>query len=225
MNPLPSSPGFPNKTPAPEFRRPGPRSGFKDYLIYGLVLVLVVGLGLGAFYFFTRTDKEQQALRERVGQTTRKLGLVSDSRPEQPTAQLADTKNSRAVNALIDAKEVEAPPPAPSAPSSPSASPPRPAATNSGGTSVHGTGFSVRILPPADPAAPAPSAALVRYGETLRLSAVIQGNPGRAMINGRAYRAGDLLEPELGITLGAVDADRRTLVLRERSGSEVRVGY
>jgi hypothetical protein len=79
------------------------------------------------------------------------------------------------------------------------------------------------VSPP--PAPPAPSPRFVRYAESIRVSGVFQGSPSRALIDGRIVRAGDLLDPALGIKFVAVDADTKHLILEEPSGARMRVKY
>jgi hypothetical protein len=80
--------------------------------------------------------------------------------------------------------------------------------------------------PPATPAvAPVPAPRFLRYAEALRVSGVFQGEPARALIDGRVVREGDVLEPGLGVVFHDVDVQTKHLILRDASGAEVRVKY
>lgn len=220
LKPLDTPPGFPNQAPPPEFRRR--KAGPRDYLIYWLFLLGLLAAGAGALYFFTRSETEQKTLRDRVARTWSKLGLTSDAPRETAPVQLAQTRSSKAVSAIIDPNALEEQ----SAMTQASAGDVSPAGSAAPvGTSVHGAGFTLRVLRTVDPAAPAPSPALVRYAENLRLGAVLQGDPARALINGRTFRTGDVTDHEHGITLAAVDLERKTLLFRETSGAEIHIGY
>jgi len=58
-----------------------------------------------------------------------------------------------------------------------------------------------------------------------RISGVFQGNPPRAMINGKITRAGDRVDADLGIVFEGLSPDRRQLVFTDRSGAKVFRGY
>ena len=75
-----------------------------------------------------------------------------------------------------------------------------------------------RIDPPAPPA-PEPSDAFTRFVTDMRISGVFQGEPPRALINGRTIRAGETIDLGLGIVFVGIDADRRLILMREPSGA------
>lgn len=58
-----------------------------------------------------------------------------------------------------------------------------------------------------------------------RISGVFQGNPARAMINGKLTRAGERVDAELGIVFEGLSPDRHQLVFSDRSGAKVFRGY
>ncbi len=60
---------------------------------------------------------------------------------------------------------------------------------------------------------------------TAKISGVFQGSPSRAFINGRLARAGDVVEPNLGIMFASVDAERKQLVFKDKSGAIVSRKY
>lgn len=78
---------------------------------------------------------------------------------------------------------------------------------------------------PVAPALPVPGARFVRYAEGLSVSGVFQGNPARALVDGRIVRSGDMLEPVQGIKFVGVDAATKHLILQDASGAQLRVKY
>jgi hypothetical protein len=58
-----------------------------------------------------------------------------------------------------------------------------------------------------------------------KISGIFQGVPSRAFINGRLHRAGELIDPALGITFETVDAERKQIIFKDRSGAIVARRY
>ncbi len=58
-----------------------------------------------------------------------------------------------------------------------------------------------------------------------RITGVFQGSPARVMINGKLTRAGDRVDPDLGIVFDGLSPDRRQLIFSDRSGAKVFRGY
>jgi hypothetical protein len=58
-----------------------------------------------------------------------------------------------------------------------------------------------------------------------KVSGVFQGNPARAMINGRLARTGDMIDPTLGIIFEGVDATKKQLLFKDKSGAVVARKY
>jgi len=59
----------------------------------------------------------------------------------------------------------------------------------------------------------------------VRISGVFQGAPPRALIDGRTVRAGEVVNAALGITFERIDAPRKLIVFRDRSGATVMRRY
>jgi len=89
---------------------------------------------------------------------------------------------------------------------------------------------------PALPKAPQPShgqvvatssatPAFIAFVEAARISGVFQGNPARALINGRTVRTGGIVDPILGATFYRLDTDGRWVVFRDATGALVKKGY
>lgn len=58
-----------------------------------------------------------------------------------------------------------------------------------------------------------------------KISGVFQGTPARAVINGRLARSGETVDATLGIVFDRIDADRRHIVFRDRTGATVTRRY
>ena len=58
-----------------------------------------------------------------------------------------------------------------------------------------------------------------------KISGVFQGAAPRVMINGRLARAGDTVESSLGVVFDHIDADKKLLVFKDKSGATVTRRY
>jgi cytoskeletal protein RodZ len=54
-----------------------------------------------------------------------------------------------------------------------------------------------------------------------KITGVIGGTPPKIILNGRMARAGDIVDPGLGVTFENVDAEKKLLVFRDRTGAIV----
>jgi len=63
------------------------------------------------------------------------------------------------------------------------------------------------------------SAAFRAWVGNARISGVFQGTPARALVNGRAFRAGQSVDDSLGIVLDEIDTTAKTIRFRDRSGA------
>jgi hypothetical protein len=63
------------------------------------------------------------------------------------------------------------------------------------------------------------------FASSARINGVFQGNPPRALINGRTYRAGETLDNILGVVFESVDADKKTITFKDRSGATITRKY
>jgi len=69
--------------------------------------------------------------------------------------------------------------------------------------------------------AEAASPAFRSFAANARVGGVFQGNPPRAFINGRTVRAGDTVDSGLGIVFDGIDAEKKILIFKDRSGAVV----
>lgn len=58
-----------------------------------------------------------------------------------------------------------------------------------------------------------------------KITGVFQGDPPRVYINGRLARAGDNVEPSLGITFDSVDPEKKLIIFKDKGGSTVTRRY
>ena len=70
-------------------------------------------------------------------------------------------------------------------------------------------------------AAPEASAPFRSFVANAQVSGVFQGTPARAVINGKLTRAGDIVDPGLGILFNGIDSERRQLVFKDKTGATV----
>lgn len=69
------------------------------------------------------------------------------------------------------------------------------------------------------------SAAFRSFVGGLKISGVFQGNPPRALINGRTYRTGELVDIPLGVAFDSADADKKIVTFKDRTGATVSRRY
>ena len=81
------------------------------------------------------------------------------------------------------------------------------------------------VATPADVVAPEPNPAFVKWSGDLKVTGVYQGNPARALIDGRLVRQGEVIEPIMGVKFAGVDAPRKHIILKDESGAQVRLKY
>lgn len=78
-------------------------------------------------------------------------------------------------------------------------------------------------------ASPAPepeiSEAFHRFVTEMRVSGVFQGNPPRALVNGRMVRAGESLDLGLGIVFTGIDAENHLILMQEPLGARAAKKY
>jgi hypothetical protein len=141
-------------------------------------------------------DKAQEAIatRRESGQSRIDAASVGEDLPEQPPA------------------------PSPAAPNKAVTSTPRPAPRPVTSTTISPGVAATAAQVEAVAEASAPFRSFVANA---KVSGVFQGPPTRAMINGRLTRAGEIVDPTLGITFTGVDSPRRLLLFVDRSGATV----
>lgn len=177
------------------------KSTRKDYAIYIAVVAVLAAVIAGGFYFFTRSKAEQDRLRAKIGMEIE----------PKPTFEL---RTSKAETLMEEAAPAAAPAPAPAKFTAPAVA-----------SSTY-SGASTRLIFSKDPALPQPSPAFVTFAQELKVSAVVQGPPARLMLGGRpAVAAGKVIDESLGVTFVGLDIAQKTILLRDVTGAELRVGY
>lgn len=97
---------------------------------------------------------------------------------------------------------------------------PRTASTPAVATTTTTIAPNVSATTPLD-AAPEANGSFRAFVANAKVSGVFQGTPARAVINGKLSRAGDIVEPTLGITFTGIDSEKRHLVFKDKSGATV----
>jgi len=72
---------------------------------------------------------------------------------------------------------------------------------------------------------PPPSETFKQFVINMRVSGVFQGEPVRALINGRTVRLGDVLEPNRKIEFYKIDPEAKQLIFRDFTGATVSRHY
>lgn len=178
------------------------KSNVRDYAIYALVLVVAVGVIGGAVYYFTRSESEKDKLMARFDQA-----MGDDPR-------LPELKEPKLDGVLGEEAAAKAPPVAE-----------RKTESRPVGVSTYSGGGPNRVMLSTDPKLPRASLAFIQYTEALRVSSVVQGNPAKVMIAGKLFRAGEVIDPEQGVTFVGVDGVKTAVILRDPSGAELRLSY
>ena len=138
-------------------------------------------------------------------------------------AQEAIATRRASGQARIDAASIgeDLPDPTPgSPPGSPSKPPAAAPRASSAATTTTNVSPGVTATTPMEAAAEA-GAPFRSYVANAKISGVFQGNPSRAVINGRLIRSGEVVDASLGITFEGLDSERRYLIFKDRSGATV----
>jgi hypothetical protein len=114
-----------------------------------------------------------------------------------------------------DKRAIATPPPSTFAPTSTAAKTTAPAPVTSTSQLSPGVTVTTTATDVVGDASPAFRAWVAQ----LKLNGVFHGSPPRALINGRTYRAGQVVDDALGITFETIDTDAKTIVFRDRSGA------
>ena len=69
------------------------------------------------------------------------------------------------------------------------------------------------------------SPAFRSYVANAKVSGVFQGSPPRIMLNGRLVRGGEVIDGGLNITFDSIDADKKLLLFKDKSGATVTRRY
>lgn len=69
------------------------------------------------------------------------------------------------------------------------------------------------------------SAAFRVFVGGLQINGVFQGNPPRALINGRTFRKGEIVDIPLGVIFESADPEKKTIIFKDRTGATVSRRY
>lgn len=202
----------PPSLPKPEEFRPEKfkrKTKVRDYVIYSVALIIVLGVIGGSVYFFTRSKTEQDQLRAKLDEAMKEAGL--GEKEPTPLPQLKAPK----LDGLLGEEHAEADAKAAAAQTE----------SKAASVSTYSGGGPNRILLSDDAKLPKASVAFMQFVEALRVSSVVQGTPAKIMIAGKLFRAGEVIDEQLGVTFVGVDAAKIALILRDRQGAELRLSY
>ncbi|MFA6289037.1 MAG: hypothetical protein WC661_16770 [Opitutaceae bacterium] len=188
------------------------KSTLRDYVVYGVILTILLGVAGGSVYYFTRPKAEKEQLRAKLDHTLNDVALRDGKQPVEPP-ELKAPKN---LDGILDDGST--------APKSPSPTGNNPT-SKTGSVSTYAGGKQNGVLLSDDPALPKPSLAFIQFAEALKVSGVLQGASAKAMLNGRLFRAGAVIAPELGVIFVGVDEPNKRLILRDKTGAELRLAY
>ncbi len=84
----------------------------------------------------------------------------------------------------------------------------------------------IKVTTSSDLTASAPVSEEFRtFVSAARINGVFQGNPPRALINGRTIRAGEAADMVLGIVFDSVDPEKKTITFKDRTGATLTRKY
>lgn len=210
-------PGVSTTVGAPPAAAPQRRRAFK-LGVYAVVLLTLALVGVGATFFFRAVKRATDAKRNQVRAEPGPAPVATPIPGPTPTTSGGPGVVAGAIaKAAVEVRKAEA-----------------------RAETVEG------ILAPTTPRRPAPeedlsrfppptgrpvsaeagaSRAFVAFVESVRISGVFEGNPARALINGRTVRAGGLVDAPLGVVFVGLDAANRQVIFRDAAGVFVRKPY
>lgn len=204
--PLPTTPPNPDDFRPENFKK---KSGFRDYVIYLVVLVVVLGAGGGAYYYYTRSPAEQRDLKAKLDRAVGKDVAAANAKEGKVKRKQLDLGGvlegeTEAVDAAPERKIV---------------------AQKAEAVSAYGGGGQSLVLTSDNAQLPKPQPEFIKFVESLKVSGVLQGSPAKAMISGRMFRVGAVIDSELGVNFVGVDSVQKFLILRDKTGAELHLTY
>jgi hypothetical protein len=219
----------PEKPDAAKFKR---KSTARDYFIYAGAFVILVLIGGVAYFYFSKPEETKAAFtgaKEKFDNAVKlPPGVLGDPKSSIDGAKDAMTNKRDSKLAPIDAvlSGGDADPGAAKAKAEAAAVAAKAAAAKIEKSTAYSVSSNTGVVVAAATAtAPAPNPRFLRYAEALVVSGVFQGEPARALVDGRIIRSGDVIEPMLAVTFLGVDAPAKQLILGDKTGAQVRVKY
>lgn len=199
----------------PKFVKSESKHARRDLVVFVLLFVVLMVGGGGAYLYLTRPAEPEP--------------VVLNPRPkpapkEVPAAPPAATEAGKPVEAAPTETRVATAIPVETAPSVPPVTS-VPAVVAAEPAEAAQVAVAAPSAPPAAPVRPAPSTRFVRYADALKVSGVFQGTPPRALVDGRLVRAGEVIDPVLGVRFAGVDAETKHLILEDETTARVLVKY
>jgi hypothetical protein len=207
FQPLPNTPPNPDDFRPENFKK---KSGVRDYLIYLVVLVILLGVGGGAYYYYTRSPAEQRELKAKLDRAVGNDAAAANAKEGKVKRKQLDLGGvlegeTEAVDAAAPERKTVAP--------------------KAEAVSAYGGGGQSLVLASDNAQLPKPRPEFIKFVESLKVSGVLQGNPAKAMISGRMFRVGAVIDPELGVSFVGVDSVQKFLILRDKTGAELHLTY
>jgi len=81
------------------------------------------------------------------------------------------------------------------------------------------------VEPPPPVVRPAPSPEFIALLFTFKVSGVVQGNPMRAIINGRLFEEGDVVTEKLGVRLIGLDVESNNLIFEDNLKAQAKLRF
>jgi hypothetical protein len=233
----PALPAAPAEAAAPaEEQAAAPKSKKKLVMMAGMGLAALLVLG-GGFFAYTKFFKAEPPPAPPPVAKKTPPPAPNAADPAQPGPTPSDTLNAAAkapVNAVNKAQDVVAQrnatdqakadsildPAAQKVAVAPKATP-APAKKESTTTSLGGGVTATTELEVAAEATPA----FRGFVANAKVSGVFQGNPPRAFINGKLTRAGETVDSGLGIVFDTIDAEKKLIMFKDRTGATVARKY
>ena len=191
------------------------KSTLRDYAIYAVLLVVLLGLVGGFAYYFTRPKPEKEQLRAKLDHTLGEVTLRDGKEKTEPPP-LPELKTPKNLDGLLDDGTTtgKTTPPTGNLP-----------AIKTGSVSTYSGGKQNGVLRSDDAKLPQASPEFIHFAEVMKVSGVFQGTPSKAMLNGRMFRASAVIDADLGVIFVDVDGAQKRLLLRDKTGAELRLAY
>lgn len=202
----------------PKFVKPKANRARRDLVIFVLLFVLLAAGGGGAFLYFTRAPEPPPiVLNPRPKPVPKETPSTPPTVPEAVKPEDSAPVKPPVEVAVVPPVATPGVQPAPSVPVVVDAAPVE--------TAPVVAPVVAPTIPAPAPVRPSPSVRFVRYADALKVSGVFQGTPPRALVDGRLVRAGEVIDPVLGVRFAGVDAETKHLILEDETTARVLVKY
>lgn len=217
-------PNFPPPPPPVGKGKRAPTAKRSKVLVPGLAVVVLAAAGFFGYTFYLDSTPPPPVLNRPVAQPKATPPPAQTATPDATSAagQLVEKAQEALAVRAGNAPELEAVAVATTATISPeSTTPPSASATNVAPAAT----TPVEATPPPPEPEMEPSAGFKRFVLEMRVNGVFQGDPPRALINGRTVRPGEFLDNGLGIVFIGIDAEKKLILMRDANGAHMTRKY